>query len=116
MTATMTVKNRKLSAIQIMELKNDILFLSLSFGEFFGFVNGLVHLTITEYHSGFPVAIAWAHYHLSVHYIVIMHIKIASVYDIMHKNSAIIVSLAMCGTTFSCRCNIWRTAVFYDIV
>jgi len=41
-----------------MELKNDILFLSLSFGEFFGFVNGLVHLTITEYHSGFPVAIA----------------------------------------------------------
>ena len=76
MTATMTVKNRKLSAIQIMELKNDILFLSLSFGEFFGFVNGLVHLTITEYHSGFPVAIAWAHYHLSVHYIVIMHIKV----------------------------------------
>ena len=47
MTATMTVKNRKLSAIQIMELKNDILFLSLSLGEIFGFVNGLVHLTIT---------------------------------------------------------------------
>ena len=47
MTATMMVKNRKLSAIQIMELKNDILFLSLSLGEIFGFVNGLVHLTIT---------------------------------------------------------------------
>ncbi|MFR8409816.1 MAG: hypothetical protein ACLVB4_00005, partial [Butyricicoccus sp.] len=79
-------------AIQIMELKNDILFLSLSFGEFFGFVNGLVHLTITEYHSGFPVAIAWAYYHFFVHYLVIMHIKITSVYGIIHKNSAIIVS------------------------
>jgi hypothetical protein len=74
-----------------MELKNDILFLSLSFGEFFGFVNGLVHLTITEYHSGFPVAIAWAYYHLSVHYIVNMYIDAADIYDIMHKNSAIIV-------------------------
>ena len=116
MTATMAVKNRKLSAIQIMELKNDILFLSLSFGEFFGFVNGLVHLTITEYHSGFPVAIAWAHYHFFVHYLVIMHIKVASIYGIIHKNSAIIVSQEMCSTTFSCRCNIWRTAVFYDIV
>ena len=112
----MTVKNRKLSAIQIMEMKNDILFLSLSFGEFFGFVKGLVNLTITEYHSGFPVAIAWAHYHLSVHYLVIMHIDFANIYGIPHKNSAIIVSAALCSTTFSCRCNIWRTAAFCDIV
>ena len=61
-------------------------------GNFFGFVNGLVHLTITEYHSGFPVAIAWAHYHFFVHYIVNMYIVAADIYDIMHKNSVIIVS------------------------
>ena len=100
----MTVKNRKLSAIQIMELKNDILFLSLSFGEFFGFVNGLVHLTITEYHRGFPVAIAWAHYHLSVHYIVIMHSKIASVYDVMHKNGSYHCIIGDVRHNISCRC------------
>ena len=62
-----------------MELKNDILFLSLSLGGFFDFVNGLVHLTIIEYHSGFPVAIAWAHYHLFVHYLVIMYSKNADI-------------------------------------